>query len=64
MSEWISVKNKLPLEGELVLVYYEEDGDNHIDLLVHELDGYFETRSCFDFPVVTHWMPLPKPPSN
>ena len=67
MSEWISVKERLPGEGKDVLVYATskfiggskittdrlEEGEKHpIWIYTH---GWFE---------VTHWMPLPEPPEE
>lgn len=64
MSEWISVKDRLP-----------EDGDDLSIMLVwrgieHDYDTvrwrYQQGWDCViqDKATITHWMPLPKPPSD
>ena len=59
MTEWISVKDRLPKLFEDVLTY---DGDggiriNWLEELVDEV-AYFAYGGKY----VTHWMPLPEPP--
>lgn len=70
MSEWISIKDKLPPEKKIHSIY--------LVMLLHHV-----TEACFVFPMhwingqwfdmhnegpldlryeVTHWMPLPEPP--
>jgi len=61
MSEWISVKDRLP-EGRC-LVFLSESRMGRI----HSADysGNVATIGCafgFDMPEATHWMPLPEPP--
>lgn len=64
MTEWISVKDRLPIDGGLVLglridyycpkcVITEYDNDSKTWWLEHI--GYIE---------ISHWMPLPLPPSE
>lgn len=59
MSEWISVKDKLPKDGETVLVYRPT-------MKVKIMTSYYWGRFCdglLDFhgnEVITHWMPLPE----
>lgn len=67
MPQWISVKDRLPEEGKLVLTY---GPDGIIDVLARYRvsknswkwgrDGEFITL-VFD---ITHWMPLPEPPKE
>ena len=54
MSEWISVKDRLPEHGQLVLVC----GD------YWNIEKYPHWSGTFDCPGVTHWMPLPDPPKE
>lgn len=60
MSEWISVKERLPEEGEQVLLLWK-----HLDHMENgQLDEgqyiLFDGESMSSHP--THWMPLPEPP--
>lgn len=55
MSEWISVKDRLPEKDEYVLCFCNI-GDG-FQAIFH----YGKERK-FNGTAVTHWMPLPKPP--
>lgn len=64
MSEWISVKDRLPDHREEVLAFspqYKEYMMGHVfewvGTVVCEFDEYVLTK-------VTHWMPLPEPPGK
>ena len=50
MSEWISVKDRLPLTGTVLAT----DG-----IIVITAPASSVTK---DGPAITHWMPLPEPP--
>lgn len=52
-SKWISVKERLPDNGQYVLAYSEDD-----DFMT------VEARHKFDAFQITHWMPLPEPPEK
>lgn len=54
VQEWVSVKDRLPDVGNIVLIYSETDGVC--------LDSYSD--DTFDYFDVTHWMPLPQPPKG
>lgn len=61
---WISVKDRLPAAGEMVLVFrpdshYVPACDPNIDVRKYFGDGQF--RSSHE---VTHWMPLPAAPES
>lgn len=59
MSEWINVSDRLPDDCEKVLVYGKSGKQN--------VARYFARREAFigcgNFSV-THWMPLPPPPTK
>ena len=60
VQEWISVKDRLPKGGAIVLCntdYFVEvlQWDELADMWVDRYQGY-----CKNY--VTHWMPLPEPP--
>lgn len=63
MSEWISVKDRLPLKGNPVIVFSRYWSANpFIARLRH---GEWEGESILSRPdSVTHWMPLPAPPDR
>jgi hypothetical protein len=67
MSEWISVKDRLPKDGQRVLYYFHYVGV-HAGNYARELDddGYmhdvFYGKDGFLSDDVTHWMPFPDPP--
>lgn len=65
MNEWISVKDRLPEDGQRILVHLDldieicyfskEDGWKNMDG-----GDWYEIDSKY----VTHWMTLPKPPAE
>lgn len=68
MSEWISVKDRLPEEEENVILY---DGDEvfcgNMEIMLGK--HCFGNQKCdgicygwYEKKKITHWMPLPKPP--
>lgn len=70
ISEWISVDDRLPENEKNVLCYYGFDrGDGDLGMMFIGVLCYF----CFDSRPhwqhegnglkVTHWMPLPEPPT-
>ena len=71
MSEWISVDNKKPKYGEMVIVCSKE---GNVQNSVYFLDGWDDEPdwwqdSANDYnPIAlhhfTHWMPLPEPPKD
>lgn len=61
-SEWISVKERLPEEGEDVLAYL---GEGIFEICWMLKGGCWETRDAYlDADAVTHWQPLPEPPKE
>jgi len=63
MSEWISVGDRLPNDGELVLIV-TVSGDL-TDYNFAKWSGDYWTRKAWPLGYApTHWMPLPEPPKN
>lgn len=61
MAGWISVKDRLPEDGEYVLTYNEDDIGYEIGMRYY-IKGAF-IAGCVNRDV-THWMPLPEPPKG
>lgn len=64
MSEWISVKNKLPEEGEKVLTFSESPWCPYkLAVLNGGSKGWYSHETTGIYPVehVTHWAPLCRP---
>jgi len=70
MAEWISVKDRLPKDDEVVIVMRYGDPDKEYSLAVYISDAgnwciqpfrgvWYHSRSY-----VTHWMPWPEPPEQ
>lgn len=57
--EWISVKDRMPEEGEVVLVYNAKLDSMYVDYPLY----LGEPKLHFDAGV-THWMPLPQKPES
>lgn len=61
---WISVEDKLPPLGQMVIVYREYAwGDVKVEQGCRDLNGWWRvygTRTKR----ITHWMPLPQPPKE
>lgn len=66
-NEWISVDEKLPENGQVVL-FYQKDGFIYCaeyfagNALMSP--GWFIDNDSWDAKEVTHWMPLPEPPDR
>lgn len=61
MKNWIRVEDKLPKNGERVLIYK----DGFYDVLTYEGDKFYQIAAGGTFYVtITHWMPLPEPPEE
>lgn len=59
MNEWISVKDRLPEDGELVVTY--SDLNKRVSSC-ECLKSYVTQYG--NYSKVTHWMPLPAPPTE
>ena len=66
-SGWISVTDRLPEPGQMVLVYCRSRMcTEHVTVSTYMKD-YSHTRCCYwsrRVRDVTHWMPLPTPPEK
>lgn len=64
--EWIRIEDKLPPESEHILMYTDNGEVFCGRVLIDE--GYirrvFYTTGHLTWDGVTHWMPLPPPPSK
>jgi hypothetical protein len=56
--KWISVKDRLPEYGQLVIVY------SGGVLSPHVFAQHFWREDFNDWAHITHWMPLPQPPKG
>lgn len=61
MAEWIATKDRLPEEGQSVLVHYV-DGWMPIAFLIN--GKWYQSGGETSWLSVTHWMPLPEPPKE
>jgi len=68
MSEWISVKDRLPDDDEnyyeAVLVYCVYGGCKECDVAYLTTTKNWLDEKCNAQIPVTHWMPLPEPPKD
>lgn len=65
VQEWISVKDRLPEEGQWVLVYYGNFYGCIMNVFEYT-DGIWRDayRNSEEPGFITHWMPLPEPPKD
>lgn len=69
-QQWISVKDRLPKEGALVLLTDKDDSYNRISIghrMFSEFDGhrwYVPGKVLLPEPFYTHWLELPAPPKE
>lgn len=72
MSEWISVKERLPEKGQECVIYVDwvdvwDKGSERVTYQeIGVFDGHdrFNHRAHTELDRVTHWMPLPAPPKK
>lgn len=67
MSEWVSVKDRLPPLHYPVLAYDGEDIEKAFrteGCLVEECSWYWTHYDFMDWDGVTHWMELPNKPEE
>ena len=61
MSNWISVKDRLPAENVYVLLCFEDGPDYAMEVGMYR-DNQFHAGDFIIDP--THWQPLPDPPKR
>ena len=66
-GKWISVKERLPRDGETVLVF---DQIEQISTMTYCIDGMYgkswedDYEQAINLDWITHWMPLPEVPKE
>lgn len=68
---WISVNDRMPRDGERVMVYVEEQNNlppYHLTAMISENEKYtlrfHELYYYQEIEGITHWRPLPSPPKT
>lgn len=62
-SRWISVEERLPEKGDVVLTVWR--GEIEFARYTPHRLGWYNLTARYDSPnAVTHWMPLPEPPKE
>lgn len=64
MSEWISVKDRLPQEKEVVLTYESAFDSMSMAFRLPNTEEFINVGDYYALDAVTHWMPLPNPPED
>lgn len=64
MTEWISVKDRLPKAKETVLAYEAAFDSMSMAYRLPNTEEWIDTGDYYPLEAVTHWMPLPKPPKE
>jgi len=59
VNNWISIEDRLPVVGDFCLAYMERRGSSITNVVNTQFTKYGFERAC-----VTHWMPLPEPPTR
>ena len=62
MTEWVSVKDRMPEDGETVLTY--KDGIVEIQEFDKRRKGWLSKGWFWSMATVSHWMPLPELPKE
>lgn len=64
MTEWISVKDRLPQAKEMVLAYEAAFDSMSMAFRLPNTEEFINVGDYYTLDAVTHWMPLPKPPKE
>lgn len=65
---WISVKERYPAKNTKVLVWFGNEAEPYLDVWRYDGEnGYFSPKPSIHMlphQCVTHWQPLPEPPTD
>ena len=61
-GKWISIKDRLPEDGEAVLTC--KNGLVEVQVYEKKRNGWINGDWFWSMATVTHWMPLPEPPKE
>lgn len=64
MSEWISVKDRLPVAKEEVLAYESAFDSMSMAFRLPNTEEFINVGDYYALDAVTYWMPLPEPPGG
>lgn len=59
---WISVKDRLPEDGETVLTF--KNGITEVQVYEKKRNGWIRGNWFWSMATVSHWMPMPEPPEE
>ena len=64
--KWISVEDRMPDDesGYKVLVFANDIISSWVELINYNGEHWVHNGGKIYPPIVTHWQPIPKPPSN
>lgn len=62
MTDWISVKDRLPKAKETILAYEAAFDSMSMAFRLPNTEDFINVGDYYTLDAVTHWMPLPKPP--
>lgn len=61
-NRWISVKDRLPKDGETVLTF--KNGIFEVQEYEKKRNGWIGENWFWAMATVSHWMPIPEPPKE
>ena len=64
MTNWISVKDRLPVAKEVVLTYESAFDSMSMAFRLPGTEEFINVGDYYALDAVTHWMPLPEPPKE
>ncbi len=64
MMGWVKCCDRLPEKNQMVLIHTNWEGKNSIGLDYVDYGSDGNVWACTSQECITHWMPLPNPPSG